>query len=214
MKNKKLPETLEIVGLKHFINEDDKRLKASGYISEGSPDEQEIVILSTLPFLRRLSYLMIEVGHIMLLAAGVPGTKAKKLREPFGRCLFQLVKDNSFDWLYNADKSPTAPSIATSVYIHGLCYCVTWDADEHLDDMHFAGEINYRDLTIALHSTLPFHSAALVLCHEIVHGLLYESGCIVEQNNEKLVEPMGHFLYQLFTSNDFSFAYERRSADK
>lgn len=206
MENKKFPETLEIVGVTFQIKDADALLEARGHISQSDYENQEINIKTTLPNSRRLSYLLIEIGHDLLSSTGISKARAKRLREPFGRCLFQLVKDNSFDWLYNKEPTP-----CRSVIIHGLRYRII-ENDAHLDDCGLSGEIDYRNLTIAIHSSVSPDARNAILVHEIVHGLLYESGCVDEKNDEKLVEPLGHFLYQLLTRNDFSFAYAGGSA--
>ena len=68
----------------------------------------------------------------------------------------------------------------------------------------YSGEIQYDNLTILLYSTLAAVAKRVILCHEIAHGILYESSC-KQHNDETLIAPLGYFLYMLLRDNDFEF---------
>lgn len=162
--------------------------------------QQKIEVLEEAPFPRRLYYLMREVGHLLLDAAGYEG---KAFSDAFGSVLYRLIRENSFAWLKGSTDGRKLPS---TVFVNGMPYMVSIEEDRHLDDKNLLGEVSYTDICIYIHSVMKPEARDVVFLHEVTHAMLHEAhGTTI--NKERLVEPLSYLLYQLLMDNDFSFAY-------
>ena len=112
-----------------------------------------------------------------------------------------MLKDNNFTWV-----TDLKTEIPTAVKINGITYAIKSDdqSNDYLDHKRLAGECAYDILEIKLDSRLAPTAKRVILCHEIVHGILHESG-YGDKNNEALVRPLGFFLYLFLRDNDFNF---------
>lgn len=200
---KSLPKVITVAGIPYEIIYKDEVLEAYRYVSLSEYMEQQIAVRSSLPFPRQLSYVMNEVGIRLLEAAGLSDKQNNATAPTFGTVLYRFIRENNFDWLYNGQETDGPPS---TIFINGMPYTVTFNQDNHLDDLTLLGEVDYTQLTISLHSKLKPESKAVVFLHEAAHAMLYEARC-VKANNESIIEPLSYLLYLLFKQNDFSFAY-------
>lgn len=200
---KSLPKTITVAGIPYSIIYKDEILEAYQYVSLSEYMEQEIVVKSSLPFPRQLSYVVSEIGRRLLEAAGLSERQNNTTAPTFGTVLYMFIRENNFEWLYSCKEVSGPPS---TIFINGMPYTVTFNNDKHLDDLHLLGEVDYTQLTISLHSKLKPEGKAVVFLHEAAHAILYEAKC-QKVNTESIVEPLSYLLYQLFKQNDFSFAY-------
>lgn len=196
---KRLPPFLTICGILYYIKNTDNELQAADLISRSCIENQTIDILSSLPFAVQCRTLCNEVMWQLLSASGMCNDKCTKMSHTTGNALHNFLSSNTFEWVRNAS-SP----LPTTVNINGAVYDIHTDRDEHLNDLGLSGEIVYDQHIIAVYSGMEVHASRVILCHEIAHGLLFESGR-PEQNDETLIAPLGYFLYQLLQQNDFNF---------
>lgn len=184
-----------------FTKETDVELKAANLISRSDIDTQNINILTTIPVERQHRLLCGEIASQLLYAVGVSMADCNRIYNNVGNVLHNMLKDNSFSWV--ADLKTEIP---TTIVIDGVAYTVRIDtqSDDYLDHKNLSGECAYDSVEIKLDSRLAPTAKRLILCHEITHAILYESG-YDNKNDETLVRPLGYFLYLLLRDNDFTF---------
>lgn len=197
------PEVIKVGGVPFRIGRLPYTGEALRRVSEHDYFEQTISIQEHLPYPRGLSYLLNEVAILLLEAAGVSANTSRNKGERFGPVLYRIIRENKFDWIY-ADEVGEPP---TTVFVNGMPYTVVTDADDHLDTRDEAGEVAYAELLIRIHSKLQGEVKAVTFLHELAHAALYEARLVPMCNQESLIEPLSHILYQFFKQNDFSFAY-------
>lgn len=197
----KLPTYIITGGVPLFLREADAELNAADLLSKSNIETQSISILTTTPTERQHRLLCGELASQLLYAAGLDTEECDKIYVCVGNTLHNMLRDNSFSWVASLDTE-----IPKAVAINGITYSIQsadiYDAE--LDHKNLAGECSYDDLTIKVDSRLAPTAKRVILCHEIVHGMLYESG-YEDKNNEKLVKPLGYFLYLFLRDNDFGF---------
>lgn len=197
----KLPTYIITGGVPLFLREADAELNAADLLSKSSIETQSISILTTIPTERQHRLLCGELATQLLYAAGLDMEECDDVCMCVGNTLHNMLKENRFSWVASLDTD-----IPTAVAINGITYLVHSDDvhDAELDHKNLAGECSYDDLSIKVDSRLAPTAKRVILCHEIVHGMLYESG-YRDKNNEKLVKPLGYFLYLFLRDNDFGF---------
>lgn len=85
--------------------------------------------------------------------------------------------------------------IGTIVYTIDMQTC-----QEILSAQNLWGEILYKEQVIRLRNDVPQQRLFQVLCHELIHAMLEESG-LSEQNKEAFVLVLGVALTQFLTDN-------------
>ncbi len=194
-----LPPTFSVGGVPLITTYDDRLLNAANLLAKSSVDSGEIHILTTLPYSRQVRTVLSELAYQLLYAAGLDDATCERLQPILGVCLHNTLRENSLDWV----RDFTQP-LPHSIRINGIVYNIRTDKDEYLDAKKLSGECAYDDAEILLDSTLPTVTQRVIACHEIVHALLYESG-YEGMNDERLVKPLGYFLYLFLRDNDFNF---------
>ncbi len=184
-----------------FMKETDAELNAANLISRSDIDTQSINILTTIPTERQHRLLCGEVASQLLYAAGLDMAECDRIYINVGNTLHNMLKYNNFTWV--ADLKAEIP---TAVNINGITYAIRSDdqSNDYLDHKRLAGECAYDILEIKIDSRLAPTAKRVILCHEIVHGILHESG-YGGKNDEALIKPLGYFLYLFLRDNDFSF---------
>lgn len=197
----KLPPYVSVGGVPLFIKETDVELNAANLLSRSDIDTQSINILTTIPVERQHRLLCGELASQLLYAAGLDMAECDRIYIYVGNTLHNMLKDNNFTWV-----TDLKTEIPTAVKINGITYAIKSDdqSNDYLDHKRLAGECAYDILEIKLDSRLAPTAKRVILCHEIVHGLLHESG-YGDKNNEALVRPLGFFLYLFLRDNDFNF---------
>ena len=83
------------------------------------------------------------------------------------------------------------------VNICGIPHSVK-EVPNHFDATAFSlGQINYGSCEILINKDLNEAIKSEVLCHEIIHGILYHLG-YEEANDEKFVQQLGNAINQTF----------------
>ena len=197
----KLPPYVSVGGVPLFMKETDVELNAANLISRSDIDTQSINVLTTIPIERQHRLLCGEVASQLLYAAGLDMAECDRIYINVGNTLHNMLKDNNFTWV--ADLKAEIP---TAVNINGITYAIRSDdqSNDYLDHKRLAGECAYDILEIKIDSRLAPTAKRVILCHEIVHGILHESG-YGGKNDEALIKPLGYFLYLFLRDNDFSF---------
>lgn len=199
VKPPKLPPYLMVCGIPYYISYEDDTLQAADLISKSATESQSISVSEKIPFATQCRTLCNEVAWQMLNSGGLSNDECTTYSHAVGIALHNFLTSNTFEWVQDITSDTPA-----TVNINGAVYSVYADRDEHLDDLGLAGEIQYDNLTILLYSTLAAVAKRVILCHEIAHGILYESSC-KQHNDETLIAPLGYFLYMLLRDNDFEF---------
>lgn len=76
-----------------------------------------------------------------------------------------------------------------------------------LPEMYKMGEIDYTDSKIYIDTELHNRVKRNTLLHEIVHGMLNDSGHLVERDNEGLVSALAGQLHSLIRENPSLIEY-------
>lgn len=92
-----------------------------------------------------------------------------------------------------------------SVNILGCTYDISLMDDYiDIDNPQFIGRINPREQVIYIDTRFPVQQQEKTLLHEVIHGILNESGYTDESQNEQLVEALATGLYLAFGSAIFT----------
>ena len=96
--------------------------------------------------------------------------------------------------------------IPDKVKIGQYDYKVTYDEEDRLLHQDLSGEIDYQKKTIYL-AKKDYSEEFIkgVFIHEVMHGIIYESGHKDICNDETLIEPTGNILYGLIINNTETF---------
>lgn len=197
---RKLPPYITVCGVPYYIEYCDDELQAADLISRSSLADQRIHILSKLPFARQCRLLCSEVAWQLLNAAGVDMDKCTQYNHNVGNTLHNFIKSNNLVGISQLNEM-----LPDNVIIGDIKYTVHIDRNDHLDDVGLDGEIVYDDLAINVNSRLAAIAKRVIACHEIAHGMLYESGMLEDMNNESIITPLGFFLYLFIRDNEFDF---------
>lgn len=76
----------------------------------------------------------------------------------------------------------------------------------HSDGQNLYGLVTYGLCLIQIDSASSDTRKRNILIHEIVHAILFEAG--IEEQDEDLVNRLGHVLAQVLRDNDFEFMKE------
>jgi hypothetical protein len=69
---------------------------------------------------------------------------------------------------------------------------------------NYSGKIDYHQATIEILKDSPEQRKEETLIHEILHGVFYESGCVIE-DEEEIVSKASRVLYQVLKDNKLTF---------
>lgn len=197
----KLPPYVVVVGVPFFINDADTELNAANLLSRSEMETQTINIRTTVPVERQHRLLCGEIASQLLYATGLTMAECDRVYVHIGNALHNTLRDNDFTWVANL-----RTEIPPTIIINGIPYTVnsSGTTDMYLENKGLGGECAYGETAVKIDSRLASVAKRTILCHEIVHGWLYESG-FEKQNDETLVKPLGYFLYLLLRDNDFTF---------
>jgi Zn-dependent peptidase ImmA (M78 family) len=71
------------------------------------------------------------------------------------------------------------------------------------DKYHLYGQVTYNDTHIEIDASTSPTRKHNVLIHELLHAMLFEAG--FDDQDEDLVNRLGHVLHQTLRDNDFRF---------
>ena len=186
-----------IGGLPFTIKYEDKYLASQGYSVRSTNGRLLISTKEAYPKARREKYILQSAGIQLLSVAGAAPNIVNTYGETFGNALYEFLISNAISWVAGNSKLPN------DVIIGGLVFTIRQSEEDNalLEAGEANGEISYNDLEIRIKTTLPYEYKSAALCHEIIHGILYESRFPGDPNDESVVLPLGSLFYNFLRDN-------------
>lgn len=189
----KLPDSVTVCRIPYRVVETDNE-----YSYEVAPDKQEIRITQNAATPRKRQYLMWEIAHTLLEAAGMPDKDLERYYKQVGSVLNWFVIDNGMEWVKGKKPLPT------TLWINGIPYTLTYGKFDELIKESLGGRVTYDTLQIQLLEDMKKDIMLYVIVHECTHALLFEAAASNYPSREPFVEALAWQILYFLQDNELS----------
>lgn len=189
----KLPEKITVCRIPYKIQK-----SGENYSYEVLPDKQIIGITEAAAPARKRQYLMWEIAHLLLEAAGISEKSLEQYYQQIGSVLNRFVIDNTMGWV-NGDKP-----LPSTLWINGLPYSLEYGVFKELEEENLGGRVTYYDLKIKILHTMEADIMKYVIVHECTHAMLFEAAAGNLHDKEPFVEALAWQILYFLQDNDLS----------
>lgn len=189
----KLPGSVTVCRIPYRVVETDNE-----YSYEVAADKQEIRITQSAAIPRKRQYLMWEITHLLLEAAGMPDEDIETYYAQVGSVLNRFVIDNTLEWVKGKKPLPT------TLWINGIPYTLTYGKFAELKEENLGGRVTYDTLHIQLLDSMKKDIMLYVIVHECTHALLFEAAAGEYAGKETFVEALAWQILYFLQDNDLS----------
>lgn len=186
-----LPKTVTVTGIPYTV-------KPPNFDGDYGVDSQTqvIYVCEDAAPARRRQYLIQNVALLLMEAGGITKKTYQRYHRQVGAVLDRFLKDNTLDWVKESKQAPG------TIWINGLAYRVSRDADRELSARNLGGEVDFNTLEIRILNNLEPDIMTYVTIHECTHAIFFEAYAGNLHDREEIVEAVAWQLYYFLRDND------------